>query len=156
VLDELVRGDRELARRAELAARLRLESVDSDDVATTVADALLALDQEELSAHAGRTRYVYVAPTEAAWWLLEQAVERWLEDITRRAILGLSEAARRLGLGVLQGLYSVRARTGDDGLLLAWAPDFPSEIADRVIRVLSDVGVDVADADLGPVVPDWT
>ena len=126
VLSELVKDDREHARRAEHAARSRLERVDADDVATTVADALLALDQEELSAHAGRTRYGYVEPTEAAWWLLEQAVEPWLEDITRRATLGLSEAARQLGLGILHGLYRVRSRTGDDGLLLSGAPDFPS------------------------------
>lgn len=138
VLSELVKDDRELARRAEHAARSRLERVDADEVATTVSDALLALDQEELSAYAGRTRYGYVEPTEAAWWLLEQALEPWLEDITRRATLALSEAARRLGLGILQGLFRIRDRSGDDGLLLSWAPDFPSEAAERVIRVLSD------------------
>lgn len=155
VLDELVKDDRELARRAEHAARSRLGHVDADEVATTVADALLALDHEELSAHAGRTGYGYVEPTEAAWWLLEQAVEPWLEDITRRATLGLSEAARRLGLGILQGLYRVHDRTGDDGLLLAWAPDFPGEAADRVIRVLSDVGIELMDTDLARVAPNW-
>lgn len=72
-------------------------------------------EREELPAHAGRTRYGYVEPAVAAWWLLEQAVEPWLEDITRRATLGLSDAARRLGLGVLQDLYYVRDRIGDDG-----------------------------------------
>jgi hypothetical protein len=130
-----------------------LERVDADDVATTVADALLALDQVELSAHAGRTSYGYVEPTEAAWCLLEQAVEPWLEDITRRATLGLSEAARRLGLGILHGLYRVRSRTGDNGLLHSWAPDFPSEAAERVIRVLSDVGIELTDTDLTRVAP---
>ena len=104
MLDELVAVDHELKDRAERAARSRLAQVEADDVANAVAAALLALDQEDLAANAGRTRYGYVEPTEAAWSLLEAAVEPWLEDITRRASLGLTEAARRLGLGTLQAL----------------------------------------------------
>lgn len=156
VLDELVASDHELGQRAERAARSTLAKVQADKVAITVADALLALDQEELSAHAGRTRYGYVEPTEAAWWLLEQALEPWLEDVTRRASLGLAEPARRLGLGILQGLHRIGDRTRDDGLLLSWAPDFPGEAADRVIGVLADVGIEVTDTELARVAPDRT
>jgi hypothetical protein len=125
VLDELVAADHELKDRAERAARARLAQVDADDVTNAVVAALLALDQEALAARAGRTRSGSVEPTEAAWSLLEAAVEPWPEDITRRAGLGLTEAARRLGLGTLQALQSVDRHIRNDDLLVSWAPDFP-------------------------------
>ena len=111
--------------------------------------ALLALDQEDLAANAGRTRYGYVEPTEAAWSLLEAAVEPWLEDITRRASLGLFEAARGLGLGTLQALESAERHIRNDDLLVSWAPDFPDETADRVVALLRDAGIELTEAERG-------
>jgi hypothetical protein len=75
VVDDLVAADRQLEGRAEHAARSRLAEVDTDDVANAVLAALLTVDQKDLAAHARRTRYGYVEPTEAAWSLLETAVE---------------------------------------------------------------------------------
>jgi len=86
VLDELVAADRELTVRAERAARSRLADVDTDDVANAVVAALLRLDQEDLAAHAGRTRNGYVEPTEAAWSLLERAVEPWTSHGGRASV----------------------------------------------------------------------
>src|SRR4051794_31363283 len=100
VLDELVAADRELKDRAERAARARLAHVDIDDVANAVTAVLLGLGQEALAGGAGRPGYGCVDPTEAAWSLLGEGVERWLEDIPRGGRLGLAEAARRLGLGI--------------------------------------------------------
>jgi hypothetical protein len=154
ILDELVAADRELGDRAERAARSRLADADTGDAANALASALLALDQEELAAHAGRTRHGYVEPTEAAWWLLERAVEPWLEDITRRASLGFGEAAGRLGLGILDALQRIDEHAGNDELLLSWAPDFPGETANRVTRVLADAGIDLTDTELARVAPD--
>jgi hypothetical protein len=129
------------------ARRARLAQVDTDDVTNAVVAALLALDQEDLAARAGRTRYGYVEPTEAPWSLLEAAVEPWLEDITRRAGLGLTEAARRLGLGTLQALQYVDRHIRSDDLLVSWAPDFPDETADRVVELLSDLGIELTDVE---------
>jgi len=98
-------------------------------------------------AHAGRTRYGYVEPTEAAWWLLEQALEPWLEDVARRARLGLEGAPRQLGLAILEGLERVGDHSGDTERLLSWAPDFPGEAADSVLRALTDVGIELTDAE---------
>src|SRR5919109_5147308 len=91
----------------KIVPRSRLSDVETDGVASAVTAALLALDQEDLAANTGRTRYGYVEPTEAAWSLLEAAVEPWLEDIARRASLGLLDAARRLGLGILEALARI-------------------------------------------------
>jgi hypothetical protein len=86
------------------ARRARLARADTDDVTNAVVAALLALDQEDLAARAGQTRYGYVEPT---------------------------EAARRLGLGSLQALQSVDRHIRHDDLVVSWAPDFPGETADR-------------------------
>lgn len=147
VLDELVAADSEIEDRAERATRTRLAQVETGDVANEVVTALLALGQEDLAANAGRTRYGYVEPTEAAWSLLEAAVEPWLEDITRRASLGLTDAARRLGLGTLQALESAERHIGNGDLLVSWAPDFPDETADRVLKLLRDVGIELTDTE---------
>jgi hypothetical protein len=151
VLDELVAADRELEDRAERAARSRLAQVKTADVSNAVVTALLALNQEDLAANAGRTRYGYVEPTEAAWSLLEAAVEPWLEDITRRASLGLTDAACRLGLGTLQALESAEGHIRNDDLLVSWAPGFPDDAADRVVGLLRDVGIELTDAEWAPV-----
>ncbi|MCW3046965.1 MAG: hypothetical protein JWO74_1249 [Solirubrobacterales bacterium] len=119
ILDEFVFADHELEDRAERAARFRLAQVETGEVASAVTAALLALDQEDLAANAGRTRYGYVEPTEAAWLLLEAAVEPWLEDITRRAAVGLTEAARRGGLGILEALQRIRQYASNDDLLVS-------------------------------------
>jgi hypothetical protein len=131
VLDELVAIDHELQDRAEGVARSRLSDVETDGVASAVTAALLALDQEDLAVNAGRTRYGYVELTEAAWCLLEAAVEPWLEDIARRA----SRPS-----GFLEALDRIDQHTRNDGLLVSWAPDFAAETADRVTQVLADAG----------------
>jgi hypothetical protein len=125
VLDELVAIDHELQDRAERVARSRLSDVETDGVASAVTAALLALDQEDLAANAGRTRYGYVEPTEAAWSLLEAAVEPWLEDIARRASLGLLDAVRRLGLGILEALDRIDHTRAT---MTSWFPGLPTSL----------------------------
>jgi hypothetical protein len=144
VLDELVASDVRVRRAAEDAARRRLARVEQQQVAERVMEAVVGLDHEELAAHAGRTRHGYVEPTEAAWMLLERAVEPWVEDIARRAALGLREAARHLAVGSLEGLSRAEEHANRDGLVLSWAPDFPGEAADRVLRTLEDAGLELS------------
>jgi hypothetical protein len=132
ILDTLVAQEPTLAARAGSEARGVLAAVEIADVAAAVADALLDLDQEELSQHAGRTRYGYVEPTTAAWSLLEAVLEPWLEDIARRAGLGFHDSARQIALGVLQGLDQVEDHGSSDDRLLSWAPDFTDESRETV------------------------
>jgi hypothetical protein len=141
VLDSLIAKDPALAACAGREGRGVLAAVEIDAVASAVADALLGLDQEELSQHAGRTRYGYVEPTTAAWSLLEAALEPWLDDITRRAGLGFDGPARQIGLGVLQALEQVDDHGGSDELLLSWAPDFTDEARETVLRQLAALGI---------------
>jgi hypothetical protein len=145
LLDDLVMSDDDLRDRAEAAARRMLAEVEIDEVADAVAIAVLALSHEELATRAGKTRYGYIEPTEAAWSLLEQTIEPWINDLIRRADLGLGDSTRQLATGVLKGLRRLLDRTGDDGLVLSWAPDFPDEAAEHLRVVLADLGVELPD-----------
>lgn len=142
VLDSLIAQDPAFAARAGREGRGVLAAVEIDAVASAVADAVLGLDQEELSHHAGRTRYGYVEPTAAAWSLLEATLEPWLHDITRRAELGFHGPARQIALGMLQGLEHADDHGSSDELLLSWAPDFTDEARETVQRQLAALGIE--------------
>lgn len=137
VLEALIAGDPTLASRAQAIALAHLEAVALAATINRVSATLLDLDQDDLATRAGKTRYGYVEPTEAAWQLLEEALEPWLQDIRRRAQLGLNNPARRLGGAVIQALEQLAERTHDDWLLLGWAPDFADEAAASVATLLA-------------------
>lgn len=147
ILDTLITKDATLAAHAAREGRSLLARVEVGNVADAVADTLLGLDQEELSRHAGRTRYGYVEPTEAAWWLLEAALQPWLDDIARRVGLGFRGPAGQIGLGVLAGLRQADDGGGNDERLLSWAPDFTYEAGETVRRQLAALGIELIEAD---------
>jgi len=75
VLRALIARHPELAAEAEQLSRAVVTRVDAEAVAAEVEDAVLALELGELNASAGRQRWGYVDPTEAAWELLEETLE---------------------------------------------------------------------------------
>jgi repressor LexA len=134
VLRTLLKNHPELAGEAETVAQSVLRGVSSDDVAETVEDAVLALCLEDLDRYPGFSRYDSFEPTEAAWWLLGEAVRPLVEDIRRRAEGGQIEAALATCVGVVLGLY--RLRNCKRGEILEYAPDFPSEMAEEAVVTL--------------------
>jgi hypothetical protein len=82
------------------------------------------------------------------------AVEPWLEDLTRRARLGLDGTARRLGLGVLLGCSASATTEATTSGCYPGRPTFPGEAAESVLRTLTDVGIELTDAELSGVVID--
>lgn len=139
VLAALIAGDPALASRAQAIAQAHLEAVDVAVIIDRVTTTLLSLDQDDLASRAGKTRYGYIEPTEAAWQLLEEALEPWLEDIRRRAHLGLDDAAQQLGSAVIQALEQLAEPTHGDWLLLGWAPDFADEATVSINTLLTDL-----------------
>lgn len=155
ILDELTAGESRVLGLAEAAAQRRLACVDEDAIAGAIADIVGGVPHDEMAAHVGRTRYGYVEPTEAAWELLQREIEPWIEDLRRRAAVGLSDAVRRLAVGVVDGLHRLEPLTTDDARLLSWAPDFPGEAAQDVLRTLDALAIDRPLGDLERVAPDW-
>lgn len=84
-------------------------------------------------------RYRYIEPTEAAWQLLEEALEPWLEDIRRRAHPGLTMPPDSSVARSSKRLEQLAERTHDDWLLLGWAPDFADEAAAHTTALLTDL-----------------
>ena len=76
----------------------------------------------------------YLEPSEAANELLEASIEDLVEDMKRKAELGLAPAAEAMCAGIVCGLYRAR-RTESDGAL-GWDPDFPAERAGYTVEEL--------------------
>ena len=127
VLHRLLAAHPALGAEAEQIARSLLGEVSFESVAGQVEDAVRALSLQDLNRRAGRHEWGYTEPTEAAWELLGEAVDPFLEDMKRQMELGLEAEALEICKGVVLGLYHVRDKKGSE--FLGWAPDFPDETA---------------------------
>ena len=141
ILAALVANAPGLRQRAEAIAEHILTTVDVATISDLIAENILDLGTEDLANRAGARRHGYVEPTDAAWQLLEEAIEPWLEDLRRRGRLGLNQAATDLASAMTQALETLdeRADRIDDCLLRQWAPDFPFEAMSWVERELDAV-----------------
>jgi len=89
VLDELLRSQPALRKAAERIAREQLADAEHEMVAEEVESELRSLSSDELSGRAGRQRWGYVEPTEAAWQLLEERAGSYEREIERLLALGM-------------------------------------------------------------------
>ena len=110
-------------------------------MADSIEWALRDADAAQLVYRAGRVRgRGYVHENEAASEILEEVLQPDLDDLARRAALGLDDAARQIGLGLLRGLANCRAGV-QDGTVLAYAgPDVTDELAWSVREALTKAG----------------
>lgn len=131
VLRELIAAHPELASEAEGIARSALGGISFEDIASEVAGAIQLLDINDLNGRAGRHSWGYTEPAEAAWELIEEEAEPFLEEMRRHAKLGLAREALEILKGIVAGLYECRNAKGHG--FLAWAEDCPAEIAARAI-----------------------
>jgi len=141
VLTQLVANHPDLANEAEQLALELLATATIDGIADEVASALQSIPLEDLASRCGRVRgRGYVHESEAAWELLGEAAEPFLDDIRRRAKLGLVDAAAFVTTGIVAGLY--RCRAPEDGTVVAYAgPDALSELADDALRAAAQRGI---------------
>ena len=109
VLTELLALHPELREDAERIALALLADVDADEVAESIEAELRAAELDQLALRAGRVRgRGYVHENEAAAEILEELLQPALDDLARRAGLGIEDAAGRMGLGLLRGLSRCR------------------------------------------------
>ncbi len=136
VLRKLLDRHPELAGEAEELAAAEVCGVDADEIADEVEFAVLESGYENLNARAGRHKWGYTEPAEAAWEILEEAVRPFLDDLETRIELGFEQAALDVCQGIVVGLYRTKGRGGDR--VLGWAEDYPSEgAAEAVWRLAS-------------------
>ncbi len=160
VLRALLQRHPELVAEAGDIARAAVAGVDADAVAEEVEQAVLTIDEDDLGARSGRHAWGYVEPSEAAWELLQEAVEPFLEEVKRLVDLGFEAAAGETCAGIVLGLYRCRGKRGDQAL--AWAEDFPEEAACQAADTLARRSREkhrrawrLPEA-FGPRVPEWT
>jgi hypothetical protein len=132
VLRRLLDIHPELRPQADQIATDLVSSSSAEDVAADVFDRVTAVDLDALHERAGAHSWGYVEPCEAASELLLESVEDLVEDMNRKAELGLAPAAEAVCKGIIQGLYRAR-KTQSDGVL-GWDPDFPAQQAGCTLK----------------------
>ena len=135
VLRSLLGRHPQLVAEAEDIARAALAEVDAEAVAEDVEQVVLGLDLDDLNSRAGRHSWGYVEPTEAAWELLEEAIDPFIEEMKRHIDLGFEAAATGMCAGIVLGLYRCRGKNSHQ--VLGWAEDFPAETAGHVVATLA-------------------
>ncbi len=104
----LVSAHPELLAEVEAIARSVLGDVSFESIADDVEDAVRQLTLDDLNGREGKHSWGYVEPTEAAWELLEEAVEPYVEDMKRKWTAGLESEALAICQGIVLGLYRLR------------------------------------------------
>lgn len=147
LLDQLLAARPDLREQVAAYAVERMSVEDQDAVADDVESALRGLDIEELNDRAGyRPGAGYIHPGEAADEILDEALQPFLDDLQRRARLGITPAAVELAVGILRGLY--RCRDGDPESLLEYSPDYAVERASDVVNQCRKLGVELPISDV--------
>jgi hypothetical protein len=155
LLGALLASHPELTAEAERLALAGLAAVDADEVAEAIEWALRDADADQLVNRAGRVRgWGYVHENEAASEILEELLQPELDDLVRRAGLGLHGAAREMAIGLLRGLANCQSNV-EDGTVLAYAgPDVTGGLTWSVRDTLAKVDLDLPDDILGDPPPD--
>jgi hypothetical protein len=154
VLGELLTARPELREPAEAYAARLMEAADQSSVADDVAGALQYLAIDELNTRAGyQPGFGYVDPSEAADEILDEALQPFLDDVQRRAGLGIGPAAAEVAVGILLGLY--KCRNASSETLLEYAPDYPAERASALVSDCARLGIALP-AELVDLLPGWS
>ena len=153
VLEEVVRSVAGAGEIVERVAADLLGVVSVESVAGAVEKRLRSMPHTDLASRSGRLPgRGYVEPTEAAWELLEEAVEPWIADIERRGRLGSIDSASVVMTGVVTGLR--RCQPAPESTVLDWATDAPRELAEEVVRGSAAAGAEVDLAVLAAIAAD--
>jgi hypothetical protein len=156
LLSELLLAHSEVVDDAEHRARSHLAVVDADTVAALFQQTLREADADQLALRTGRFLGGYVEVDEAASAILEELLQPELDDLARRAKLGLGDAAIQIGLGLLRGLAECRNAI-IDGTVLAYAgEDVTDELAWSVCNALAKAKLTLPGDAFDGLPSDWS
>jgi hypothetical protein len=154
VLDELLAARPDLREPAEAHAARLMKAAGRSAVAKDVESALKWLDINELNTRAGyRPGFGYVDPAEGADEILDEALQPFLDDLQRRADLGMASAAAEVATGIILGLYNCREASSET--LLEYAPDYAAERASVLVNDCARLGIELP-AEILDLIPGWS
>ena len=133
VLLRLLEAHPKLRSEVEEIATVVIGGSSAEAVAEDLVTSVELLDYEDLNSRSGGGSYGYVGPGEAAWELLQEQVQPWMDDMVRHVELGTEEDALEICKGLLLGLYGLQDVQGND--VLGWAPDFATETSEAVVAL---------------------
>jgi tRNA isopentenyl-2-thiomethyl-A-37 hydroxylase MiaE len=131
VLRGLLHDHPDLTKKAYDIAMEIVGEVDADAIMSEVFNELDSLDIDDLNARSGRTRYGYVDPVDAAWELVEEALEPFINEMRINQQRGLPVAAKTYCIGIIKGLWKYEKESSSD--LADWVPDARSEFIHTVV-----------------------
>ena len=132
VLKCMLDNDPALMKKAYEAAVGVAGDVDADIIMGRVFSRLDMLDLDDLNGRAGRTRYGYVEPADAAWELFEEALDPFIDEIKKNQQRGLAAAAKAHCIGIVRGLWRYEEESSSD--FAGWVEDTPGEYIDTVVE----------------------
>lgn len=131
VLRQLLAEKPALVKDAERLASAKLHDVSCESVARDVEDEIASVDMDVVMGRAGRDSFGgYTSPEEAAWELLDEAMQPFNDDMTRHLQLGMDAEALEICKGVVLALYGQRKESGG---ALEYSPDFVVEAAGNAV-----------------------
>ena len=133
ILKIATRKDKETAAQITEIARAYLREVDPGEIAFILHDELTLLQVEEVWDRAGPQRYGYVEPNDAAYEMIENVLNPYLEDLKKYQRLDMNTEATKICMGLFWGLY--RFEIESDTEFKDWVPDAIGLFADIVLDI---------------------
>lgn len=105
ILTILAKEDQDLEKKIEAIFLDLIGKVDIEEVADDVYFDLEFLDIDDVYEKSGSSRYGYTAPGEAAYSMIEEALEPYLEKMEQFHSLSMFREEMHYCMGVISGLY---------------------------------------------------
>jgi hypothetical protein len=121
----------DIAKEINDLATATLKNVDADDIAEKIYSDLNCLDEDELFARSGRTRYGYVEPFDVAHEMMEDAVAPYLQKQEEYAKMKMWKEEKIYAIGIIKGLLKYNEE--GSSYFLEWSPDSMTELAQYYI-----------------------
>lgn len=143
VLRRLAAQDEKLAAEIAALALAYLSGVEAEDITGALRDELERLTPEEVWDRSGSTRDGYVDTGEAAYQMVEEVLEPFLDEMRKYRKTGLAWEAQQMCKGLLLGLYEFEYKSKTE--FKDWAPGAPFEYASEVLNAWRESDVKAAE-----------
>jgi hypothetical protein len=121
ILRILSAEDPNIANRIHKLAKKRLSKVDEKEVENEVYRKLLSLQVEDIVSRSGSKRFGYVEPVEAAYEVVEEALEPFANQLMKYRKLAMFPEMSKVGMGLAKGI--IKFTKAGKTEFKEWAPD---------------------------------